>query len=350
MKKFFKEISPEFISEFKNKVENADSIVVSSHISPDDDSISTVLAVYYYLVNYLRIDEKKIRMLITGDKLLTWKYFDNFDEIEFVDDIYGNIKDKDLAIFTDGSGWKRFSRREEIKKLKGDTICIDHHPNPEDKFNLHLVVKEATSCAELIYKLFYESEELDPKICEILFLGISGDTGNFKFLKPTDSGVFLIAERLLREGKFDIQTLQSKYKNISTKVFMVLVKIMANSKIMEIPGWPKFMMSWIDTNYAIEASLTDRDISDASSLFTQYLRGVEDITWGVVATPRLHDHATSLSLRSLPGSVSVRVVMEMTKFGGGHDRAAGGKVYNKEPEEALKYLQDWMEKNSPILV
>lgn len=347
-KQFFNEINDDIVSQFKDWATRAPSIVVASHISPDDDSISSVLSIYYYVTKYLKVPEEKVRIIYTGDQTSRWANFANFDKIEFVDDLHGYVKDTDLLIVADGSGWKRFSRNPGIAKSRAKTICIDHHPTPEDRFDLHLVVKGATSTAEVIYKLFFEVEELDRNICEILFLGLSGDTGNFKYLEPKDSHVFLIAERLVREGEIVVQTLQSKYNSIGLNVYKAIVELMKNSEIRTVGAWPAAMTSFIDLEVVKELGLKDNEISEASGIFTSYLKGVEGSEWGFVITPR-GDKSSSISLRSLPGSVNVRAMMERSSFGGGHDRASGGKIRVEDPREALKVMLEWMEKNIPVL-
>src|SRR3989344_3412753 len=131
-KKFYDRFDDEFVEEFKDLVKKNKSIVIVSHKSPDDDSISSVLGIYVYLTEFLKIDEAKIR---------------------------------------------------KINSFKGTTICIDHHPRPENKFDLHMVVTPCSSCAEMIYRLFFEKERLlNKETCEILLLGMIGDTGVFKFV------------------------------------------------------------------------------------------------------------------------------------------------------------------------
>ena len=349
-KKFFSEINVEFVNLFISEIHSAKSIVISSHTSPDDDSISSVLAVNYYLTKYRDVGKAKIRMMYTGEKTDKWKQFYGYDDVEFVDDIYGYLKPTDLVIFVDGSGWRRFSRRDEINKFKGTTICIDHHPTPEDKFNLHLVAKNYTSCAEIIYKLFFEKEKLDKYICEILFLGISGDTGNFRFLGPESSETFSIAGRLVREGGFNVQLLQSGYQRFGPNVFTAFASLMKNSMQVEINHWPKAMVSWLDSDFVKDQGMSDNDISEASNQFTFYINAVKGTDWGFVVTPRTREKSSAISARSLPGTVSVRLFMEQTKLGGGHDRAAGGKAFNKNPKETVNFLLAFMEKNRPVML
>lgn len=349
MKHFFEEISQSFIDIFTEEVKKADSIVISSHSSPDDDSISSLLGVYYHLVNNLRLDETKIKIYYTGDSTDKWQYFENFEKINFVKDLADNLKNVDLLIVTDGSGWKRFSKKEEIRTFKGKVICIDHHQTPEDKFDIHLVAKEFTSTSEIVYRLFYEKSELSKRICETILLGILGDTGNFKYLKSKDAEVFDIAKRLISVGDIDIQILKSQYQQMEEKVFKVLIEIMKNSQTLEVEGWPKFITSYITIDFIKKNSINDNEVGEGSSIFTSYLTGIKNITWGFVFTPKLLDKSGRLSLRSLPNSVCVRIMMEQMGLGGGHDRAAGGKIYTQDHNKAFKQLTDWMKTNTPTL-
>jgi len=351
MKQFFEIIDQSFIDAFTNKVNESKSIVITSHTSPDDDSISSLLGVYYHLISHLGIDENKVKIFYTGEKTDKWQYFENFEKINFVRDLADHLTDVDLLIFTDGSGWKRFSRKEEvIRNFNGYTICIDHHHTPEDKFDLHLVAREYSSTAEIIYRLFYKETKLTKRICETILLGILGDTGNFKYVRAKDAGVFEIAQRLVSEGDIDIQTLESQYQQIDEKVYKVLMEVMKNSEVMEVEGWPKFIASHVSLDFIKHNSINDNEVGEGSAIFTTFLTGIKNITWGFVFTPKLVDKSGRLSLRSLPNSVSVRVMMEQMGLGGGHDRAAGGKVFTQDYKKAFKQLTDWMRENKPRLV
>lgn len=348
-KLFFDKVSEKFTEKFDEKVKKAKSIVLSSHIAPDEDSVSSVLGIHYYLTEILKIDKNKIKILYTWQQTDTWDYFERSGEIKFVDDIYYHMEKSDLIIFTDGSGWMRFSRNADIKKFKNFTICIDHHPTPEDQFDLHLVDSSFGSTAEMVYWLFFEKQKLDKEICEIILMGILGDTGNFRFVKPEQSKVFNVAERLVREGDVIVESLQNKYQNMSIEVYKILQELMKNSEIRRVEGWPTFLVSYITPEFSKEHNLDDSQISEASGGFTPYLKTLKGISWGFVITPRSESKFCHLSLRSIPGSVSVRDLMERTKFGGGHDRAAGGKISTSDPKEAIKTMEDWMAKNKPGL-
>lgn len=345
--KFETEITMKFKRQFDVEVKNAQSIVITSHFSPDDDSIASVLATYYYLINYLKVDSSKVRIIYTGELNDNWVSLMNFEKIEFVDDLYNFVNKDNLLIVLDGNGFKRFSRKEEMRQFKGKTICIDHHPVPSDQFDLQLVAKQYTSTSEILYRLFYDSEKLNKEICEIILIGLIGDTGNFRYIDHTKAEVMHIAEKLIREGEINVDSFCSRFQKINKNAYQVLIELMKNSQILNIEGWPDFVLSSIDMNKCIKNKYSDNDISEGSSNFTNYLRAIDGVNWGMVITPRLHDMTHSVSFRSSPGSVVTREIGEKMGIGGGHDRASGGKILTKNTKTAVKTILDWMKKNKP---
>lgn len=348
-KKFYTKVNDEFRQSFLEKVKSSGKIVIASHKSPDDDSISSVLTMYWYLVEELKV-KAEVSIVYTGEQLDSWSYFKNFEKIQFVDDLANHLEGVDTLILVDGSGWGRFSRNENISDFSGFTICIDHHQTPEDKFDLHLVDSKKLANAELLYRLFLEEVELDKEISEVVLLGILGDTGIFKFVNSDNAGVFEVAQKLVENGKINIQELAAKFQKYSEKSYVGLVELIKNSKFESIQGWPKFIYSHMSRDFVNANGLGDNDVSVASGLFSvHFTRSIEGVDWGVVITPLQESERFSLSLRSLPGSANVREMMEKTGYGGGHDRAAGGAIEAENVEEAIEELFSWMKENKPKL-
>lgn len=345
--KYETEITEKIKKAFDVEVEKAKSIVITSHFSPDDDSISSVLATYYYLINYVKIDPSKVRIIYTGEMNDNWESLTNFEKIEFVDDLYNFVKKDDLLIVLDGNGYKRFSRKEEMDQFKGRTICIDHHPIPSNQFDIQLIAKQYTSTSEVLYRLLFESEKLTKEISEIILLGLIGDTGNFRYINHTNASVMHIAEKLIMAGEINVDSFCNRFQKINKNAYQVLIELMKNSQITKVEGWPDFVSSSIDMKKCVKYKYSDNDISEGSSNFTNYLRAVEDVNWGMVITPRLHDMTHSVSFRSSPGSVVTREIGEKMGIGGGHDRASGGKILTKNTKTAVKTILDWMKENRP---
>lgn len=349
-KKFYNKISKEFIDRFYAKVNSAGSIVVTSHLSPDDDAIASVLAMYFLLVEELKISKGKVKMIYTGAKEVRWGYFKSFNDIMFVDDLVNHVGKKDLLIMVDGSGWKRFSKKENMKQFSGDTICVDHHPTPDNKFNLHTVAVNYSSTSEIIYRMFFEDKKIGKPICEILLLGILGDTGNFKFVTPQVAGTFDVAKALVVSGNIKIEELVSNYSYLTKGQLYLIGKLIENSKISKVKNWGQFMYTFLDAKQLSGSKYSNIDVEGASGIFAyRFLKSVKSVDWGFVVTPQ-DANVSKISFRSTPNSVSVRNLVERMKIGGGHDRAAGGAIEDSSPKKTTRAILSWIKNNKPLII
>ena len=344
-----KRITKEFAGKVEKEILKSEKIVISSHISPDDDSISSILSMYYYITKFLDISPKKVRMINAGKRSDRWDVFKNYTKIEFVGDLEDYLDNKTLLILLDGSDWNRFSHDEKIKDFGGKVICIDHHPNPEDIHDLHLIIDDGTvsSCSEIIYRLFLRDKKIDKNMAKAVLLGILGDSGNFAFINPKNSEGLVIAKEIIDKGDISLNSFIASYESVSFEVFKAISLFMNNSKIVKVGNWPDFILSFITEEQIKDMGFNNLDIGSAKEIFANdFLRMVRDITWGVVIKPV--DNYFSFSLRSLPESVNCRIIMEKTGWGGGHDHAAGGDIKAKTIDEAIKKFTDWLEKNKPV--
>jgi phosphoesterase RecJ-like protein len=341
-----------FVHEFEKLVSSSKSIVITSHTSPDDDSVGSTLSVYSYIS--IKFPDKKVRMLYTGEKLDRYNYFKNYDKIEFFPDMANNLGDCDLLIGLDGSQFERYSRKPEIlKEFKGKTICIDHHSSPVDSYNLSLILPNASSTSEIIYKEFFENSGLPNEVAESLLLGILGDTGNFVFLKPHQSHVFETAKKLQDVLQIDIQDFEAKYSLSSPRVFELVKLLLLNTQYGKVKNWPMFMYTYLSLENVSSDNYTDTEISDASHWYmSTYLRMIDGYPWGFVVSPK-SDGRCGISFRSLPGSVNTRSISERMKIGGGHDRASGGTFKKVDkvviPEDCIQKVFDWLKQNPVVL-
>lgn len=354
----YQEINLEFKNKFFNLVENAQNILITSHIHPDDDSIGSVLSTYSFLSE--KYPNKKTKIIYSQEFSDTWAYFENFDKIESVDDIANIINEFDLIIFLDSCEYNRFSDFPEkinifiSKNSNLKTICLDHHANQSSQFNLLLKNIDASSTTEFIYFLFGEDlAKISSRICETLLLGILGDTGYLQFIRPSQSHIFSVVQRLVTDGAINIQTLKSKYSTYSEKVFKIIQEYVRNSQTKKIPNWPKFFYSFIEKDFIIQGRFTDIEISTASHIFIQtFATALTETSWGMKINPDLNGDI-SISLRSRPGSVIVKDIVQQMEIGGGHDRAAGGTFKKVEKDltvsGSFEKIFDWMRKHEPTL-
>jgi nanoRNase/pAp phosphatase (c-di-AMP/oligoRNAs hydrolase) len=336
----------QFRDECLNLVAGADSVVITSHMSPDDDSIGSVLSVYTILTE--AFPQKNIRIIYTGEMVFRYSVFANFEKIHWVDDVANHLEGVDLLVMLDASQYARFSKLPEKLALVPHKICIDHHASEPDAFTLLLKVQEVTSNSELIYRTFV-GEVLPVSVAEPILLGILGDTGNFSYVPPAQADVFLIAKRLIETIGTPIDQFRARYGGIPKRIIPLLQDLVKNTTYGTVTGWPDFQYSYIDRATLEGNNYTDEDMSAASHIYMgQYLPRVQGYGWGFVITPR-QSGGCRMSGRSLPGSVNVRDLHERLGIGSGHDRASGGYFPEPDPQACIKLVHTWINENAPVL-
>jgi phosphoesterase RecJ-like protein len=350
----YKSISPKFSQEFFKLVASAKSILITGHMSPDDDAIGATLALKH-LIDILH-PQKKVDIAFSGYPADRFSCFEGYQLITFNQDISQNIRNYQLLICLDGGQYSRFSSDPDaIKSVNFPKVCIDHHGSEADNFTLIAQVTSAASTSELIYKLSNKKINPDLEFCEAILLGILGDTGTFNYIKPGQYHLFDIVKKILSITQINIQEFKSRYMTIDPESFEVIRELMKNSQFLHIDNWPDFQISYLTRDYISKCKFTDSQISEGSGIFvSQYIRLIKDHGWGFVISPN-SDGSCRLSFRSLPGSVCVRDLVERMGIGGGHDRASGAKIFLSDqnplsPDKALEIITDWMKKNDPVLL
>jgi len=341
----FDDISNEFKEQFDEMAKSAQKIAITSHIHPDDDSIGSTLSVYYYLTENLGIAKSRTDILYTGEGPERYERFPGYNKIRFVRDIAEKINEYDLLIITDASGWHRVSVSKGIENYKGKRIAIDHHPTAENQHNLHLLAPQYTSTCEIIYKQFFDIKNISKPEAEAILLGILGDTGNFRFISGKRAGVLTIAKEIIEKFNINIDEFKSGYDYVSLESLKVLARLINNIKVVKIGNWPPFLYSVLDLEYAASSGDESHILSEGKAKFIDYLKAIKDVGWGFVVVPRAHNTCT-ISFRSEPGSVNVRLVAEKMQIGSGHDHASGATISVKDPKDAANMIINWLENNS----
>jgi len=320
------------IQQFHEIISQAQNILVTSHIRPDPDAIGVALGMYAYLNK--KYPQKNVAIYMTSEATDNWDFLKYADKLNWVDNIKPVLENFDTLIFLDGNSVGRFVEREpesvDLSKFK--TICIDHHPNQPDPFTLDLSDITAASATELIYKLFFRSEPelLDSDIAKILMVGIMGDTGTFRYIKPANAETLVYAKELIDIGQFEIQDIDLHLSQFSEKEFELLQILIQNTKNVELPGIPPFTYSYLPMNILDKYSINA--VKSASMVYKfNILRQIKGHNWGFIVTPDAADQI-GISFRSTPGYPNAKVLAN--KFdGGGHIMAAGGKYMLKPGEK-----------------
>ncbi len=334
----------QFREEFFKLVEVSSHIVITAHLSPDDDSLGSVMALYEILnAKYL---QKDIRIVYGAEPSVRHASFANYKHITFVEDIADHLEGVDLLVVLDVNNYARISKKPEILAQIPNRVVIDHHASTPDTFTLSYIDTSCSSNAELVYMLFKDTATLTKSLAASVLLGVLGDTGGLAYVNPGKTQTFDLAKLLIETVGMSISAFRAPYSGIPKKIIPLLQELVKNTNYIAIEGWPDMQYTFISSR----SDYSDEDMSAASHIYmSQYLPRIEGYTWGLVATPRA-DGSTRISGRSLPGSVNVRELMERMQIGGGHDRASGGYMADTNPETGVEKVIEWMKLGKPVIV
>ena len=171
-------------------------ILVSGHLSPDGDSLGSMLALARLLRNagyeaYATADLSAlgkpgflegVKDLIPVRKLKRQKRFD-------------------LFIAVDCASFERMPPEVRPVAEKLPKICIDHHVTNDGSFaDVSIVDSKASSTGEIIWRIARWNEwNLDTAIAEALWVAIVTDSGRFAY-DSTNPGTMRAAGDLLKHG------------------------------------------------------------------------------------------------------------------------------------------------------
>lgn len=301
-----------------NKILLAKNCVITSHKSPDGDSIGSSLALYRF-IKKLNIPVSICHPDVAPDFLF---WLDGINEIVTHDVdpmvVKTKIADADLIFSLDYNSLSRVGSEMELllKEANADFIMIDHHLDPDDFATIKISKPEVCSTAELIFDLIVnsdESDKMDAFIAEPIYLGMMTDTGSFRFSSVTSHTHRVVAEMLdlglnhtqIHENVFDSNTLDK-----------LRLRGFATSEKLEI----------VNGNVAI-ISLTEAELSKFNYVKgdTEGLVNIALSINGVEAAIFLKEDQGKIKMSfRAKGNKVVNVIANEHFEGGGHKYAAGG--------------------------
>ena len=316
----------EFIKEvFKYK-----QVGVISHIRPDGDCIGSQIAI----CKWLELNGIQCRAY-NDDPVpdnLQWLESENNLQIEVPEP--GDFSACDLFILMDGNATHRFGIFDswfQDQKERPSLFMIDHHPDPDDQFDLMISVPEASSTCELVYKLFmqHDPDQIDITIAKALYTGIITDTGSLQFDSVTPETVEITAD-LLRRGDFKpnsvIETLYSNRTLAQLKLLSLAlesVSLFQNNQIALIYVTGEMLKS------------TGTGFEDCEG-FVNYPLEIS----GVKAAIFMKDHGEDGIRMSLRSRSDIDVNKWARVFGGGGHKKAAGAWHKGPLKKAIKDVID----------
>ena len=171
----------------KQTIEEAERIVLLTHVNPDADSMGSACAMYAYL---LRL-QKKITLFCASQTIDT-----RLGCIPWSEKATSRYDEKaDLAIAFDCASYARLGVSPECT-----LINVDHHATNEGYGDIQLVDTDAVSTTMVLYQWFeHEGLRINSKMATALYAGLADDTVAF-MSRRTEASVFETAASLARAG------------------------------------------------------------------------------------------------------------------------------------------------------
>jgi phosphoesterase RecJ-like protein len=309
------------LERIKEIVESGEKFLITSHVDPDGDAVGSVLAMHRVLRSlgkdsrvYLKDTiPYRYAFLPAPADLLHRMPEARYDAIFVLD--CGNF-------FRIGEGYERL-------KEMGRIINIDHHNTNDAYGEINVVDEQASSTAEILYRLFeLLAVPWTPEAAISIYTAILTDTGSFRY-DSTTSQSFLICEKMLGYGVSPAYVSQMVYESHPKERFLLLGVVLGTLKTFD---HDRVAMAHV-TEEMFRQTGTSREHVDG---FVEYIREIKGVEVAVMLR-EVAETRYKVSMRS-KGSVDVSQVCSL--FGGGGHRSAAGCHINGNVTEAEAKLME----------
>ncbi len=211
------------------------------------------------------------------------------------------------------------------------SLRIDHHGSATSFTEEELVDPASASCAELVWDvLSMMGVKADRPLAEAVYVGVSTDTGCFRFANTT-AHTFAVAAECARGGARIYELNQDLFETNTLGRLKMQAWIVDHMQMLQ-----GGQMALIAIPRSVEESIgvTEDDMDNISS-FPRTVAGV-----CMAATLReTADGDTKISVRAVPGYDATRVTVP---FGGGGHKGAAGASLKMPLQEAARAVEKAM--------
>ncbi|MCG8575832.1 MAG: bifunctional oligoribonuclease/PAP phosphatase NrnA [Flavobacteriales bacterium] len=333
----------EKLAQLDTFLNQAKSVVITAHKSPDGDSVGSSLGLKNYLQK-LGINATVCHPDPAPD-FLWWMpaYQEILNYEEHKSETEAALLKADLIFCLDYNSAGRIGKLDEIlEKSTAKRVMIDHHRDPDENF-CDLIFSDPTnsSTSQMIFELAEAQENLsliDSTIGSPLYCGIVMDTGSFRF-PSTSEKTFLVAAALKKAGVKHWEIHEAIYdNNTENKIRMTSYALLQKLVILE-----DYRTSYLSLDRSEQEQYQAKK-GDTEGLVNQAL-GIKGISMAVFMKEA--DGLIKMSFRS-KGGIPVNDLARDYFGGGGHKNAAGGRFIGKIQDAIAKFeevLPLFFEKN-----
>ena len=343
-----KVIAEELIHKLKREIENAENIVLVTHVGPDGDALGSALGMWHFLMtidktptvivpspppNFLMWMPGADRMIIYSEK--KEEADKAIDEAELILAVDFNTPNR-LALMA-----------EKVVNAKAHKILIDHHLNPSPDFaNVVISYPQISSTSELIFRAICRMghfSDINLGCAECIYVGMMTDTGGFTY-NSNHEEIYSIIYELIKLGvdKDDI------YRKVYNTFSADRMRLMGYCLYKKMKIYPEYQAALITLTQK-EMHEFNYDNGDAEG-FVNIPLSIEGINFTVFM--REDPDKIKVSLRS-QGTFPTNKFASEVFGGGGHLNASGGESFTtlqaavRKFEEALPLYREFLDTPNP---
>lgn len=305
---------------FLSMLQEASTIAIVGHTSPDGDCVGSCLGLYNYIIEHFHPQKVQVYLEPFTRDFMFLNGASSVCHDSTSDETY------DLCVSLDCGDTLRHGEFGKYFQTAEKTICVDHHVSNQGFGDFCKVDLQASSTAEAIYKLL-DTNELSKACAEALYLGIVHDTGVFKH-NCTSQSTMVIAGALLACGARSDYIIDYTFYKKTYVQNLLLGRALSKAEL------------YLEGRVIVSCLLTeDFDELHAAKMDTDGIVDQLRVTEGVEAAIFAYQKDVNVykfSMRS-NGRVNVSEIA-CSLGGGGHIRAAGVQVEANYEETLAKIL------------
>lgn len=296
-------------------LEGQQRLLLLTHRNPDGDTLGCAFALMYAL----RKKGKTVKVLCCDEIPKKYSYLYSPENLGELDDAY--------IVAVDVADEKLLGPVVYEKYTGKVQLCIDHHISNKG-FAENLFLRDCAAACEIIYDLIRLMDiELDSRIADCLYTGISTDTGCFKFPNVTVN-THLIAAELIKLGADFVNINRLMFETKPRGYFSLQAAALST---IEMHFGGRCAVMFITQKMLNETGTTASDCDG--------LAGVPRKIEGVLISATLRERMDGIYKVSLRSHAPVDCSVISAKMGGGgHARAAGCEIEPDRLEEGKARL------------
>lgn len=303
--------------------------LLTTHVNPDGDAIGSEVA----FARWLRGMGKQVRILNDSATPTAYAWLTEDDPVER----YSEALCEECFEWADALVVLDTSNKQRIGKLANHLdrhaiamAIVDHHVTHDGFGAVNVIEPARASACSLVYELIRESgAAIDRRSADALYVGLSTDTGNFRY-SNTDTAAHLMAAELLKLG-VDTQLTNLRVSATAPAArlrffgeVLAALELLEGGRLVVIEASPEQF-----SRHGLEGADTDGLVD-----MPRVIAGVEVVMLVSEVVPT----KVKISLRST-GRVAIDQIVAKLG-GGGHQHAAGAQFRGSREEAKARLLPE----------